>query len=244
MSYRQGGILREIYRLNEPRQDIYYQEVPDGSFLRIDASARAINTRLKFPAVSGNLSIRWCSSTVKIDVLAAAIRRHPAYSRDVVVLTGERREESKVRSGYKAIDRYSAATKKRRAVLWRPLLGWSSADVWAILARWKVQPHPAYMLGWTRCSCQLCIFGSVNIWATLQLMAPHKIEAIARIEQEIGFTLFPGTTIKDYVSRGVALPAQSAYWVQQATGSFTAPVRLDDWRWPPGAFGKESAGAS
>lgn len=244
ISYRAGGILREIYRNHEPRQDIYYQQYPDGPFHQIPANPHACNTRLKFPAVSANLLTRWCSSTVKIDVLAAVIRRHPAYRRKVFILTGERRLESEVRSRYVEIDRYPSATKERYAILWRPLLDWDEHAVWAIMERWKVQPHPAYMLGWNRCSCQLCIFGSPNIWATIQLISPQKIIAIGDIESFTGFTLYHRQPIADRVRAGRPLGHLSPYWIEQATsGDFTAPMIVADWTLPPGAFTREAAGA-
>src|SRR5581483_1966151 len=88
-SYRKGGIYRAIYRKSEPRQDIYFQLEPGGSFHVIESDQSAINTRLKFPAVSGSLVTRWCSSEVKIDVLKSIICRHPDYQDKVIVLTGE-----------------------------------------------------------------------------------------------------------------------------------------------------------
>lgn len=244
LSYRKGGILREIYRCNEPRQDIYYQVVPGGAFYRIAANRKATNTRLKFPAVSAALSTRWCSGTVKIDVLSSVIRRHPAYQRQTYILTGERRQESPSRQKYKALDIYPAASQTRRAIWWRPILDWTETEVWAILARWKVQPHPAYMLGWGRCSCQLCIFGSPNIWATVQAIAPWKVKQIRRIEQDIGFTLYHHQTILERADAGVSLLDLQPFWVQQALGEFTAPILVTHWELPKGAFANDRAGAT
>ena len=46
------------------------------------------------------------------------------------------------------------------------------AEVWEIIKRYRVIPHPAYRLGWGRVSCWDCIFGTSNQWASLQAIAP------------------------------------------------------------------------
>lgn len=243
-SYRKGGIFREIYRKNEPRQDVYYQVVPGGPYLVAPALQSAINTRLKFPSVSANLITRWCSSTAKIDVLRTAISHNPAYQGEIFVLTGERRQESPGRALYDEIQLHSTNTRKRSAIAWRPVIDWTEDQVWQILERWQIQPHPAYMLGWNRCSCQLCIFGHPDIWATIQQMAPHKVVRIANTEQEIGHTLYPGMTIKEKVQRGIPFENLDIYWVGQGNGIFTAPIIIQNWTMPAGAFRNTIAGAA
>ncbi|WP_431217071.1 phosphoadenosine phosphosulfate reductase family protein [Puia sp. P3] len=133
---------------------------------------------MKFPAVSSNLLTRWCSSTVKIDVLHSVVAHHPLYQHSLVVLTGERRQESLGRSKYLNIDLYKANTKKRKAIQWRPVLEWPESAIWEIISRWHIQPHPAYMLGWNRCSCQMCIFSAPDIWATIASIDSGKIKKL------------------------------------------------------------------
>jgi len=242
-SYREGGIYREIYRENEPRQDVLYQLVPRGEFSRIPSDKTALNTRLKFPAISGNLVTRWCSSIAKIDVLSSVVCHHPMYQRRLFVLTGERREESSSRSKYAQIEPYKANSKRRKAVHWRPILDWPEAAIWQIMSRWQIQPHPAYMLGWNRCSCQCCIFGSPNIWATIASFDLLKIERIARTEHELNFTLYPKRSILSTAAAGTALKDLDPFWVDQAMHGFSTPIVVSDWQLPRGAFRKESAGA-
>jgi 3'-phosphoadenosine 5'-phosphosulfate sulfotransferase (PAPS reductase)/FAD synthetase len=244
-SYREGGILREILRENEPRQNVYFQAHPGEQYTCIPSNKKAINTRLKFPAVSANLATRWCSSTVKIDVLGTVIRYHPAYSgtEELFILTGERRQESAARSKYNPIELHRSTTKKRKSTLWRPILDWDEHQVWGIMERWKIQPHPCYMLGWNRCSCQLCIFGSPNIWASIYAISPEKVETIAATEQLIQFSLYSKQTIYERVGAGSPFTDMSPYWIKQATSEFTAPILVDNWVKPAGAFKTESAGA-
>lgn len=243
-SYREGGIVREIYRQNEARQDVYYQVEPGGDFICLPSNKRAVNTRLKFPAVSASLMTRWCSSTVKIDVLSTVICHSPAYSSEVYILTGERREESASRSKYEETETYRAASKSRRAIQLRLIIDWTEAEVWAIMKRWKIQPHPAYMIGWSRCSCQLCIFNHPDLWATNKNISPKKVAAIANIEADISFTLYDNQTIYQKASCGKAFDISvTDYWVSQAIGEFTAPIIATEWQLPPGAYSTKKAGS-
>jgi len=242
-SCREGGIYREIFRNSEPRQDILYQREPAGRFFRIPSDKTAINTRLKFPAVSSNLLTRWCSSTVKIDVLHSVVADHPLYQHCLVVLTGERREESPARSRYLDIELYKANTKTRKAIHWRPILEWPESAVWEIISRWHIQPHPAYMLGWSRCSCQMCIFSDPDIWATIASIDAGKIKKIAATERRLHFTLYAQRNILETVAAGNPLEDLDPFWVDQALNHFNAPIILSDWQLPKGAFRKEAAGA-
>jgi 3'-phosphoadenosine 5'-phosphosulfate sulfotransferase (PAPS reductase)/FAD synthetase len=242
-SYREGGIYREIFRKNEGRQDIWFQVEPGGEYHRIQSNKSAINTRLKFPAVSANLLTRWCSGTVKIDVLASVVAHHPRYQNRLVVLTGERREESNARKKYKEVEVYQANSRRRKVIHWRPILNWPEFAIWNIMARWGIQPHPAYMLGWSRCSCQLCIFSSPHIWATLASIAPAKVDAIQHIENQIEFTLYHGRSIRETVKAGRAFSGLDPFWIAQGSGEFTASIVAPNWVLPRGAFSKESAGS-
>lgn len=242
-SHREGGIYREIFRTNEPRQDILYQREPGGQYFRIPSDKAAINTRLKFPAVSSNLLTRWCSSTVKIDVLLSVVAHHPLYQHRLVVLTGERRQESPARSKYVEAELYKANTKSRKVIHWRPILDWPESAVWEIMSRWHIQPHPAYMLGWNRCSCQICIFSDPDIWATIASIDYRKIEKIAAIETELNFTLYSERKIVEIVAAGTPLKDLDPIWIDQSLSHFEAPIILSDWQLPKGAFRKEAAGA-
>lgn len=242
-SYRKGGIAREIYRKNEPLQDVYYQVVPGGPFLVAKSRPTALNTRLKFPAISANLLTRWCSSTAKIDVLRAVICHNPTYRGEIFILTGERRQESPGRSKYSEIQIHTSSCSYRQAFAWRPILDWTEEMVWAIMKKWRIQPHPAYMLGWSRCSCQTCIFNHADLWATIQHIDPAKIVRIANIEKEIGHTLYAGISILEKINRGVPNKNLDIYWTNQAI-LFSAPILINNWAMPAGAYQMITAGAA
>lgn len=241
-SYRKGGILQEILRRDEPKQDVHYQVVPGGPFLIAPSNKAIRNTRLKFPAVSGNLIARWCSGAVKIDVLRTVIAHNPAYQGEIFVLTGERRQESAGRAKYQEVETHKTNCSKRSATSWRPAIDWMEDQVWQIMARYRVQPHPAYMLGWNRCSCQLCIFSSPAIWASIAQIQPGKVDRIADIERDIDFTMYAGAGIRTRVAAGDAFE-MDPFWINQANGIFTAPMIVDTWVLPTGAFRREAAGS-
>lgn len=242
-SWREGGILREMYRTNEGLQDVRYEQ-QDGSAVVL-ASRPGSSTRRKFPAVAADLRTRWCSSVAKIDVLSRVIAHSYPEGGQLIICTGERREESLGRAAYKAYEKYRASTKKRTAIQWRPVIDFREKQVWALYEKYNVQPHPCYMLGWPRCSCQTCIFSSPNTWAAIQQMAPWKIDCLEAIENDLGHTLYHGMRIREKARRGRSFipPGMLQRWKTEAMGEFTSPIFPDRWELPAGAFGAEMAGA-
>jgi 3'-phosphoadenosine 5'-phosphosulfate sulfotransferase (PAPS reductase)/FAD synthetase len=242
-SYRKGGIMREVLRNNEGLQDVYFQTEPGGEFKVAYAKKDNLNTRLKWPAVSASLATRWCSAAAKIDVLSTAICNNPNYSGHIFVLTGERRQESTNRAKYNEVEYHRTYSNKRHSYGIRPIIDWTEEQVWAIMKRWQIQPHPAYMLGWSRCSCQLCIFGSANLWATIEAISPEKVAAIEQYENDLNFTLYSKMNIREKIAKGIAIKGLDLFWVAQATGIFTAPMIINDWTLPAGAYSLETAGS-
>lgn len=242
-SYREGGIDREMYRQNEGLQDVLFQSQCGGGYERLK-SKEGNSTRLKFPAIAADLRTRWCSSCVKIDVLRRVI---PAMYKEgeFIICTGERRQESANRAKYNETEPHICTNKKRNVTAWRIVIDWTEEQVWAIIKRWKIQPHPCYMLGYSRCSCQTCIFGSDNIWASNAELSPEKVEAIAQRESDFGFTLYNGMTIFEKCNRGKSFLTYEnvARWAAEALGEFVSPIFVENWTLPQGAFATEKAGS-
>lgn len=248
-SYREGGISREIDRADEGLQDVLYQREPGGEFHRL-ASREGSSTRKKFPAVAADLRTRWCSAVVKIDVLSRVIANHPDYSHGTfAICTGERRQESAGRAKYKTIEPYRATSKQRKAWQWRPILEWTEEEVWDIMKRWKIQPHPAYELGWGRCSCATCIFSSPSTWASLYELDPDRVEKFFAKEKELGHTLYHGKgrpiPLEEWIARGRSFidAVRKERWASEALGEFVSPIFVDEWILPQGAFSHESSGS-
>lgn len=100
-------------------------------------------------------SMRFCTSELKTHVIAADLnRRFPG--RVIVNVTGVRREESANRA------RQPISDMKDRTINWRPILDWTTADVFAAIDASGMPPHPAYrQFGMSRVSCRFCIMSSL-----------------------------------------------------------------------------------
>jgi 3'-phosphoadenosine 5'-phosphosulfate sulfotransferase (PAPS reductase)/FAD synthetase len=179
-SWREGGFRREMARDHAPTAPVVF-ELPDGRLGRAGGSGPP-GVRGRFPQVSADLSVRWCSPALKIDVLAAAIRNQPRFDQGrTLVVTGERAAESVARARYRPFEPHRTHCGGRHVDHWRPVLGWGETEVWDRIAAATVRPHPAYGLGWSRLSCRGGIFGSPNQWATLRALYPDVFGEIAAI---------------------------------------------------------------
>lgn len=153
--------------------------------------------RMKFPAKSGDLSRRWCSAYLKIDVAKSVIcnlesLQTAQQNTNILVVSGERRGESAGRAKYNEMEihRTNATTRAHRLVhQWRAVIDYSERDIWELLRRHNVVPHPCYACGWNRCSCALCIFGLPRHWAGIRELFPEEYEKVRQDEIRLGFTI-------------------------------------------------------
>lgn len=248
-SWREGGFLREMLRDGTPTAPTKFEK-PDGTIGQKGGDGQP-GTRLKFPQVSADLSVRWCSAYLKIDVASIAIKNQERfYGLHTLFVTGERAEESKARSNYKIFEPHRTdnrdsknVTKRRKIDHWRPIHGWLEKSVWEIIERHQINPHPAYRLGWGRVSCLSCIFGSPNQWASIRAIAPDWFNRIAGYETQFGKTIQRSKTIIDLADRGIPYPATNnpALVSEAMSQDWHGPVVLTPWPLPPGAYG-ENAG--
>lgn len=110
----------------------------------------------------------------------------------ILVVSGERRGESAGRSHYNEMEihRANAVKKAHRLVhQWRAVIEYSEADVWAVLRRHLIAPHPCYRAGWNRCSCAMCIFSRPCHWAGIRDLMPQRYAEVSKDEIRLGFTL-------------------------------------------------------
>jgi 3'-phosphoadenosine 5'-phosphosulfate sulfotransferase (PAPS reductase)/FAD synthetase len=248
-SYRDGGFRREMDRKDTPTAPIRFETATGWS----EAGGQGRNgTRGYFPQVSPDLSVRWCSAYLKIDVLDAVIRNQDRFrfGRSLVV-TGERAEESPNRARYAPFERHRTDTREsagraRYVDHSRPIHGWSERQVWEIIQRHGIAPHVAYELGWSRLSCMSCIFGSPDQWATIRAVFPEVFAPIAAREARSGKTIQRKHSVRELAERGTPYRAAlaSLELVAQAKAHvWTLPVRVrpEHWTLPAGAFG-EAAG--
>jgi 3'-phosphoadenosine 5'-phosphosulfate sulfotransferase (PAPS reductase)/FAD synthetase len=240
-SWKQGGFEREMLRSDAPTAPTVF-ETPEGQ--RIAGGAGRPGTRGQFPQVSPDLSVRWCSAYLKIDPCALAIRNQQRFAgRRTLVITGERAEESASRARYKPFEPHRADNREgktpRPVDQWRPVHGWAEHEVWAIIERHRVNPHPCYRLGWGRCSCAACIFGSPDQWASLRAANPAQFGAVAAHEARSGKTIQRKLSVVQVADKGTPYPMDAEDIRAALSTSFEEPVILPPgaWKLPRGAFG-------
>jgi len=245
-SWKEGGFEREMLRKNAPTAPVHFY-TQAGEKVKIGGDG-PLNTREKFPQVSADLSVRWCSSYLKIGVGESYIVNDPVFREGkTLVLTGERAEESSARAKYKTFEPHRSDNRngkrvKRWVDVYRAVHDWSEERVWNIIRKYGVNPHPAYHLGLSRTSCMACIFGSPQQWAMLKHYMYGHFKRISDYEKQFGVTIKRGASIEEIAAKGV-IPQLDPYWLGIAMGSsFTPPIRLDPatWQLPLGAFGETS----
>lgn len=245
--WRAQGVYGELLRKESLTGDIYYCE--NGKTFHLPTKSGKQSTRLKWPAMSPDLRVRWCSPYVKIDVFRRVLNNHPRFRgtdeqpKKILVLTGERREESPNRARYLECEIHPSSTAKRIVHSWRTVIDYSEQEIWDLYEKYKFLPHPAYLLGWNRTSCFGCIFSTADLWAMMREIAPERFNRLARMEKELNHTIDTNRlTLEQKANMGSLdrLPKDNrlSKWVNLALSrTFTKnDLIMDKWELPAGAF--------
>lgn len=235
--------LKEIINQAEINDDIKQLEAAR-------AELHAIGKRLKFPAKSASLSTRWCSAYLKIMVGDTVIANLEETKKDakILLVSGERRGESNNRAKYNEMElhRTNAQTRNKRLVhQWRPVIDYHEGDIWEVLKRNKVNPHPCYRAGWNRCSCAMCIFSSPKHWKGIKEVYPDMYQDVRRDEEKLGFTLDSKKTLDQYIegAESCLYTGDEEAIKQLKTGVFKKEeVFVEEWNYPAGAFNGSEGG--
>ena len=212
---------------------------------RLGELERLGGKRHKFPAKGSTHQGRWCSGNLKAAVHDSVTSNLERTKSDVKVLvvSGERRGESKGRSRYNEMEihRTNAEKKSRRIVhQWRPVIDYSEKDVWEVLKRHKVNPHPCYRAGWNRCSCAMCIFSTPKLFAGIRELYPEEFELLKQDERILGFTLDNKCDLDTFVGDALSCVYHGDKEAIRSlvTGEFTVDdIYVEDtWKYPAGAF--------
>lgn len=247
-SWKVGGFAGEMLREDALTNPVRWEN-PDGTVGQAGGTRGKKATRRKFPQVSPDLSVRWCSAYLKIDVCTAALNNQPRFrGARTLVVTGERAQESAGRARYKVLEPHKADLRDgkrytRHVDAWRPVHKWSEAEVWAIMEAHGVNPHPCYRVGFSRASCMACIFGNADQWATVEAMDPERFGRLAAYEAEFGVTLKRKVSLPVLASQGTAYEMSREDAEAAMAETFDEPVLVapGEWKLPSGAFG-ESCG--
>lgn len=248
-----GGLLAEMTKRDDYSRDTFIEGPGGMAVLGRDLSRSKRNTRMMFPQQAADLRTRWCSSHAKVDVGRKVLTSGARFlGKKTLVLSGERREESASRSKYYQFEQSAADAREGRLARhvdhWRPVLNMSEEEVWGKLATHGIIAPVPYRLGWSRSSCQTCIFNGPNIWATMFEYFPSRAEAIEEMEKLFGKTISRSQrTVREIAAEGKAFDIKDAEALAQAVSPrYTLPVVLSTgqkWELPPGAFSSESAGS-
>ena len=268
VSWRKNGFFGELYRIGaselieyvDPETGEIYQCPPSKKYmecqkLKVAAISEMENKlaefgyRMKFPMKSGR---RWCSAYLKIMVADTVLRNMNSVAANLtktrmdiklLIVSGERRGESVGRSKYNEIEihRTNAVSKHHRTVhQWRPVIDYSEKDIWEVLKRHKVNPHPCYRAGWNRCSCAMCIFSTPQLFAGIRELYPKEYALLCQDEKVLGFTLDNHCDLETYIGSADSCVYHGDKEAIQSllTGEF--PVESvyvkDKWKYPVGAF--------
>lgn len=201
--------------------------------------------RCRFPAKGSVHQGRWCSGSLKSSVQDSVTANLVKTRKDVrlLVVSGERRGESAVRSHYNEMEihRTNALAKMHRLVhQWRPLIDYSERDVWEILRRHNINPHPCYRAGWNRCSCAMCIFSTPKLFAGIRELYPEDFELLKRDEVILGFTLDNKADLESFIghAESCVYHGDKKAIHSLTTGEFSSEdiYVSGAWEFPHGAF--------
>lgn len=200
--------------------------------------------RHKFPAKGGTHSGRWCSGNLKAAVQdsVTANLEETKHDKKILIVSGERRGESAGRSKYNEMEihRTNAIAKAHRVVhQWRCCIDYSEKDVWELLKRHHINPHPCYRIGWNRCSCMMCIFSTPRLFAGVKELFPDAYASLRHDEEVLGFTLDNKKNLDEFIGD---TPSCVCWNDKKAihsilTGEFgTEDIYTENWNYPVGAF--------
>ena len=242
-SWKMGGFEREMLRENSKTAPVRF-ETPSGEVGQAGGVLGKESTRRLFPQVTANLSQRWCSAYLKIDVCTLAVNNQKRFlGKRVLIVTGERAEESSARAKYAELEPHKSNSTRKTVFQWRPVHKWDEGQVWDIMRRWKINPHPAYKLGWGRVSCAACIFGNKDQWASLRKVYPARFERIAGYEEEFGKTIHRTKSVRELADSGVVYDMDEVDVYQARESEYLDDIIVEHWELPAGAF-KETGGPS
>ena len=131
---------------------------------------------------------QWCTTALKIGPIDKYCR---TFKGNVLVLIGERREESHERAKLEAWRPNKKDTLKdgtRTVIKHSPILDYTKKQVWDIINKNKIPVHPCYSWGVSRASCAICIFSSRKEIGIAAEKAPEIVKKYLEAEKKISHT--------------------------------------------------------
>lgn len=151
-------------------------------------------------------------------------------------------------NGVRTFGKTPKPRKPRKVDTWRPVLHYSEEQVWESIERLNVIAPVPYRAGWSRSSCQTCIFNDEDIWATIKEYWPERLKRIVDYEVRFDLTIHrEGINVEQRANKGKVMKIDDEAVLQQITNKeYTLPIfaKKNEWKLPAGAFGKGTSGAT
>lgn len=167
-------------------------------------------------------AMRFCTSELKTAVICRElVRRFPGQT--IISVSGIRADESSKRRHApvsKAQAKLTSVTHKTTGIDWHPVLRWTKADVFALMAAREFEPHEAYTkYGMSRVSCAFCIMSNeADLVASASCPDNHDVYR-EMVDLEIASTFaFQGAKWLGDVSPAVLAEGQALHlaWAKAA----------------------------
>ena len=212
----------------------------------------SIGRRYKFPAKGSPGNGRWHTGRLNPLVSDSVTTNLDTTRRNtnILIISGERRGESNSRSHYNEMEihRTNAIVKNKRLVhWWRPVIDYTLRDIWEVLKRSNCNPNPVYRIGWSRCSCMMCIFSLPKHFKGIQELFPEDFEKLCEDEKILNFTIDNKKSLEEYIDGAescfVSLDEKAVHQVK--TGEISAEdifVPEGTWTYPVAAFSGSEGG--
>lgn len=249
--WRARGFKGELYRKDSPTGDVHYiNEWESPTDHCLPSKKDKSGTRLRFPAKTANLSTRYCSASLKIDVARRVMNNRPDLVKTteepikILWVTGERRQESPARAKYNEVEVHPSNSRARTVHWWRAVIDWKEEEIWQKMKDHGIIPHPAYQCGFPRLSCRSCIFFSKDHWATLDEVSPEVTEMLHSVEEDLHFTIDQKFSVPELIQMGKSrITDENRDYIPKLVSEWTDPVTTNDWKIPSGAFSGDGGGS-
>lgn len=149
----------------------------------------SLEERIRDRGMFPDSKCRFCTSYMKRDVYAKWVRQLDDCK--ILLLTGERSEESAERAAMQMFQLHSshAVGRKNRLVHWlKPIKDMLKSQVRQLAADYGIELHPCYE--WvSRCSCKFCIFNTSSELQQTSKLYPEDWEYLKQMERDIVHTM-------------------------------------------------------
>lgn len=191
-----GYELPPSLKLYQEIQQHYQSLYPDLKFSTAKNHASVLSYWDKIGTPSNKH--RWCCAVMKTAPIYRLFKTEGNKQAKILTFEGVRAEESTRRSNY---GRIGKGVKHDTVINARPILNWSTVEIFLYLWRYNLHMNIAYRQGMTRVGCLICPFG--NEWNEMIAKKEYKEPLspfLTRVEQ---YAKKGGIKdIKNYVSEG------------------------------------------